>query len=179
MEPQQMLQLAERFRNEKDHGALDSLWAVIGNPIWALVCRKVPRQEAEDVFQDVFLAVAQALARDAVTHIPALAGTIARRNIADFFRTRRPTESLHNDDEGHDPPDPRDLPTFASARVDNARLLAPCNREERQILILHYCAGYTVSEVAQYLDIPTARAKKRIYRAVKKIRDCLSRREAK
>ncbi len=173
-----LLQLAERFREHGDHAAYETLFSVVGKPIWALICRKIPSEEAEDVFQDVSLAVAQALARDAVTHIPALAYTIARRAIADFFRKRRPTQSLGKDDD-EDRPDPVDPPAFAAARIDSDRLLAQCGRDERQALVLHYCSGCTVPEVARYMDISSARAKKMIYLAVKKIRDHLAERGAK
>ncbi|MDJ0841631.1 MAG: sigma-70 family RNA polymerase sigma factor [Acidobacteriota bacterium] len=175
METQHMLKLAERFREHNDHSAFETLFAEIGKPIWSMICRKVPREDAEDVFQDVSLAVAKALARDVVTHVPALTHTIAARAIADFFRKRRLTQSLPGYDDDMDLTDPGP-PTFAAARVDSDRLLARCECHERQALILHYCSGCTVPEVAAFMDISTGRAKKIIYLAVKKIRDHLARR---
>ncbi len=178
MEQQELLQLAHRFRTEDDHSAFEILFSKMGKRVWTLIYHKVPATEAENVFQEVSLAVAQSLARDRVTNIPALVYTVTKRKIADYHRAHQnQTESLQALlEENFDPADPQNPEPPAAARVDSGRFLfrSGLSEEQRETLILRFWTGHTVKEVAELMGISANTVKKRITLAKIKIRMNLS-----
>ena len=131
------------------------------------LCRMQSIQDAEDVYQDVFLRL---LDQDSAhwdgDHLRAwlLRCTVNRCHDLHRFRLRRPVLAL------------ADLPEMAAPDSGAAELwdaVARLPEKLRVPLHLYYAEGYSTEEIAGLLDIPAATVRTRLRRARKRLRDTL------
>lgn len=154
-----------------ERGAFAELVRAWHEPVWTYVRRMLGREAADDVTQEVWLAVVRGLPRlkDPARFAPWLF-TIARRAVTDRLRQEyaRP-----------ETPEPADTPTGdpADAVVDRAALLtglAGLPVREREILVLFYLQDLPVTDCAEICGIPVGTAKSRLDRARRMLRDQLT-----
>ena len=124
-------------------------------------------QDAEDVYQDVFLRLLDQDTSDwDEEHLRAwlLRCTVNRCCDLHRFRLRRPVLAL------------ADLPDMAAPDSGAAELwdaVARLPEKLRVPLHLYYAEGYSTEEIAGLLDIPAATVRTRLRRARKRLRDTL------
>lgn len=178
MAPGNDRRLVERIR-EGDRLAFEELLDEYETRVYRLALRftgSVP--DAEDLTQDIFLAVYRGVA--GFRGSSALATWIYRiaMNHCLEFRRKRRWETLPYEEElARTPGDLRDDPAQAadrnelSSRVDAAiNSLAPHHRD---VVVLHEIQGMTYQEVAAALDVPVGTVKSRLSNACRKLRDML------
>ena len=131
------------------------------------LCRMQSIQDAEDVYQDVFLRLLdqEASAWDA-EHLRAwlLRCTVNRCNDLHRFRLRRPVLAL------------ADLPEMEAEADGGAELrdaVARLPEKLRLPIHLYYAEGYSTEEIAGLLDIPAATVRTRLRRARNRLKDSL------
>lgn len=158
------------------HEALASCVRDYGELLGRLCMALVGSQtEAEDLVQETLLAAHRGFHgyRDEGT-VKAWLSSIARRKCARHLETRSRSKSSPN-------PGP-DLPAAASVEEDvllgrhasRARTLLDSIRpSEREALVLRYAVGLTFREVAQACGIDEAAARKRVSRALARLRSQL------
>ena len=132
------------------------------------LCRMQSVQDAEDVYQDVFLRL---LDQDSThwdgDHLRAwlLRCTVNRCHDLHRFRLRRPVLALA------DLPETAAEPDSGTAELWDAVARLP---EKLRIPIhLYYAEGYSTEEIAGLLDIPAATVRTRLRRARNRLRDTL------
>lgn len=143
------------------------------------MARRVPAQDADDVAQDVLLRLHQNADRlRDVSRAEAWVYAVARRAIADYFRSRRPLHDLGDEVEeltapggaGSEP-----LPGFATFQGDHSvheevlSWLRPMAEElpegYRRALVLADFEGLPQRQVAARLGLSLSGAKSRVQRA--------------
>ena len=132
------------------------------------LCRMQSVQDAEDVYQEVFLRL---LHQDAAAwdgeHLRAwlLRCTVNRCCDLHRFRLRRPVLALE------------ELPELeadaGSAAAELWEAVARLPEKLRMPVHLYYAEGYSTDEIAGLLDVPAATVRTRLYRARMKLRDLL------
>ena len=146
-----------------------------GNTVYRLaLCRLQNLQDAEDVYQDVFLRLLEQEAEywDAERTKAWLIRTALNR-CADLhrFRLRRPILPLEK------------VPGYAAA-VDSAladdlsaaelwAAVAHLPEKLRTVVHLHYGEGYSTEELAAMLGVPAATVRTRLYRAHERLKKLL------
>ncbi|WP_295582002.1 RNA polymerase sigma factor [uncultured Oscillibacter sp.] len=140
-----------------------------GDTVYRLaLCRTQSVQDAEDVYQDVFLRL---LAQDAGAwdgeHMKAWLIRTALNRCADLgrLRLRRPVLSLEEVPELAAPPDDRAAALWEAV----ARL----PEKFRTVVHLHYAEGYQTEEIGALLEIPAATVRTRLRRARLKLKELL------
>lgn len=144
--------------------------------VWRYARRMLDAQSADDVTQEVWLAVIRGLPelREPARFAPWLF-TIARRAVADRLRQEYanageppPAEEIAAEQVAEDPVD---------AMLDRAELvagLAGLPVREREILALFYLADLSLDDCAQICAIPVGTVKSRLARARRMLRDHLT-----
>ncbi|MEU7745924.1 sigma-70 family RNA polymerase sigma factor [Nonomuraea sp. NPDC049158] len=139
-------------------------------PLWTYVRRMLSAGAADDVTQEVWLAVLRGLPRlkEPGRFAPWLF-TIARRTVMDRLRHEygAAEAELTAEPVADDP---------AAALVDRAELvagLAGLPVREREILVLFYLEDLSVEDCAQICAIPTGTVKSRLNRARRLLREHL------
>jgi RNA polymerase sigma-70 factor (ECF subfamily) len=141
-------------------------------PVWTFVRRMLDAERADDVAQEVWVAVLRGL--------PRLAGpdrfapwlfTIARRAVLNRLR--------HEYKVTETPAGPADTPVEDLAdevadRTDLIAALASLPAPEREILILFYLEDLSLDDCAQICEIPSGTAKSRLHRARRLLREHLT-----
>ena len=131
------------------------------------LCRMQSIQDAEDVYQDVFLRLLDQDTSDwDEEHLRAwlLRCTVNRCCDLHRFRLRRPVLAL------------ADLPEMAAPDSGAAELWDAVARLPEKLRIpihLYYAEGYSTAEIAGLLDIPAATVRTRLRRARNRLRDTL------
>ena len=183
MEQQPTDVLIERFRIHGDQEAFSRLFGFHEERVWAYILSKnIKAEEAESVFQEVGLAVAQFLRKKNPRHLGALVFHITKRKIADFFRRAKlSTQSLEELQGTHiEPVDPRD-PYQRFETMDDVLVLfsrSGLSKKQRTAILLHLWIGYSVQEVAQITGVSENTVKNRLYCAKVKIQAYLDRRKS-
>ncbi|MFI7130333.1 RNA polymerase sigma factor [Nonomuraea sp. NPDC050153] len=143
-------------------------------PVWTYVRRMLDGERADDVTQEIWLAVVRGLPRlrEPGRFAPWLF-TIARRSVTDRLRGEyaRERESFTTDEAMVEDP--------VEAMVDRAELvaaLAGLPVLEREILVLFYLEDLSVEECAQICLVPAGTVKSRLNRARRMLREHLEER---
>ncbi len=140
-----------------------------GDTVYRLaLCRLQNVQDAEDVYQDVFLRLLQADSRDwDGERMKAWLLRAALNRCADVgrFRLRRPTVSLEAIPELAAEPDSR--------AVELWEAVGRLPREQRVAVHLFYAEGYATEEIAALMDCAPATVRTRLRRARVKLKDLL------
>ncbi|WP_149259142.1 RNA polymerase sigma factor [Actinomadura sp. K4S16] len=140
-------------------------------PVWTFVRRMLDAGRADDVAQEVWVAVLRGLPRlaDPGRFAPWLF-TIARRAVLDRLRHEYAVAETPGAAQA-----PLDDP--AEGVVDRADLvdaLATLPPPEREILILFYLEDLSVADCAQICGIPVGTVKSRLHRARRLLREHLT-----
>ncbi|MGP3918972.1 RNA polymerase sigma factor [Nonomuraea sp. 10N515B] len=143
-------------------------------PVWTYVRRMLDAERADEVTQEIWLAVVRGLPRlrEPGRFAPWLF-TIARRSVTDRLRSEyaREKESFTADEAMVEDP--------VEAMADRAELvaaLAGLPVLEREILVLFYLEDLSVEECAQICAVPTGTVKSRLNRARRLLRERLEER---
>jgi RNA polymerase sigma-70 factor (ECF subfamily) len=174
-----------------DRAAFAGLYKAVSAQLLGVILRiQRDRGQAEDVLQEVFVAVWRAAqGYDAARAQPMTWLTsIARHRAIDSLRRGKAevatVTSLAGDDDGDDPnlvdTLPSDLsgPMESLAQADQAKAVTRCmgrlSAEQQQCVALAYYQGLSHSEVAQHLRQPLGTVKSWVRRALMSLKDCLS-----
>ncbi|MFF3439835.1 RNA polymerase sigma factor [Streptosporangium sp. NPDC002721] len=141
------------------------------DPVRDYVRRMLGPSRADDVAQEVWVAVVRGLPRlkEPGRFAPWLF-TIARRAVADRLREEyaRPEIPMEEERASGDP---------ADALVDRAGLLAGLSElpvREREVLVLFYLRDLSLEDCAQVCAVPVGTVKSRLSRARRMLRDRLT-----
>ena len=135
-----------------------------------LTGRTASREDAEDLCAEVFAEVYRCLPRyDAEkASLSTWIFQITRFTLIDYLRTRRPSEPLTEDIAAAD-----DLPNEFIRRETLERLAAALNTlepEERDIIILRYYKGQTLTEISRLTDVSYGMVRVKHNRALRALR---------
>jgi RNA polymerase sigma factor (sigma-70 family) len=133
--------------------------------VWRFVVATVGRQEADDVFQETFLAAMSAYPRlRSESNLRGWVLTIAHRKSLDHFRARRRGPELPGEvpDIGDHDGDLADEELWAQVRA-----LPP---KQRGAITLRYAADLSHSEIAVALDCSEEAARRSLHEGLKKLR---------
>jgi RNA polymerase sigma factor (sigma-70 family) len=155
--------------------ALEDLVVRWQRPVWLYVRRMLDAERADDVAQEVWIAVVRALPRlrEPDRFAPWLF-TIVRRAALNRLRGQYsdrhdPVGELENGlDRSDAGPDPVD------ALVDRAEMvarLAVLPVLEREVLVLHYLEDLSVEDCAEVCGVPAGTIKSRLNRARRMLRE--------
>lgn len=160
-------------------------WLPFLQGLSAFVARRVPRQDAEDVVQDVLLRLHQGAEKlHQARRAEAWVYGIARRAVADYYRKRRPAEALPEsaevpDDAGPEPGGFADFAGDHSVHEEVLSWLRPMADDlpetYRRALVMADFEGRPQREVAEELGISLSGAKSRVQRARAMLADDLRR----
>jgi RNA polymerase sigma-70 factor (ECF subfamily) len=143
-------------------------------PVWTYVRRMLDVERADDVSQEIWLAVVRGLPRlrEPGRFAPWLF-TIARRSVTDLLRGEyaREKKSFATDEVLVDDP----VEAMAD-RADLVAALAGLPLLEREILVLFYLEDLSVEECAQICLVPAGTVKSRLNRARRMLREHLEER---
>jgi RNA polymerase sigma-70 factor (ECF subfamily) len=151
-----------------ERAALAELVARWRVPVWTYVRRMLDAERADDVSQEIWLAVVRGLPRlrEPDRFAPWLF-TIARRSITDRLRgqyAREPETLTAGEAAAGDP---------VEAMVDRAELISALARlpvPEREVLVLYYLEDLSVEDCAQICQVPAGTIKSRLSRARRLLR---------
>jgi len=162
---------ATETRLADDPDAFRDCYERLGPAVLAYVQRFVPRDEAEDVRQQVFLEVWRSRARfDPDRRLEPWVLAIAKRRAIDHLRRRSRTPSQ--------PvavlplPAPDGARHFTETHAEAAELrdaLAVLPFEQREALELAYFHDMTQPQIAEQLGVPLGTVKARSFRALRKL----------
>ena len=163
-----------------DEAALRELYSRHAGAVFALAARALDRPAAEEIVQDVFVAIWQ----NAEHFDPALGSlrtwllAIAQRRIANELRRRSRRPKLASDDgESLAAVDPSPGPVaeawLAYRRAAVREALEHLPAEQRKALGLAFFEELTHEQVAQVLELPLGTAKTRIRTAMLRLRAAL------
>lgn len=133
--------------------------------------------DARDAVQDAFVSAWRELPR---LQKPELFEAWLRRIVVNRTRNvirarrRRPGISLDASDEAaYDLPHGRDFRDAVDARQALDGAFAALTAEQRAVVVMHYGAGYTLSEVADATDTRIGTVKSRLHSALRRLRRVL------
>ncbi|MEJ3653711.1 RNA polymerase sigma factor ShbA [Actinomycetes bacterium KLBMP 9759] len=163
-----------------DNTALDRFLEMIRPPVLRYCRARLgpsggKMQTAEDVAQDILIAVCGALPRYKASEIPAMAFVIgiARNKVADAYRAANrdrtmPTDVIPDSVDTDDGPERR-----AERRSDAARLRALLDKlpeAHREVLVLRIALQFNTSETAQTVHSTPGAVRVTQHRALAKLR---------
>jgi RNA polymerase sigma factor (sigma-70 family) len=155
-----------------EHMAVAELVVRWQKPVWTYVRRMLDAERADDVAQEIWLAVVRGLPRlrEPDRFAPWLF-TIARRSVTDRLRgqyaRQRREELAASDLVTNDP---------VEAMVDHAELIRALSELpllEREVLVLFYLEDLSVEDCAQICRVPVGTVKSRLNRARRLLREHL------
>jgi RNA polymerase sigma-70 factor (ECF subfamily) len=159
-----------------DAGAFEQLYRRHRAALYRYVLRLSPtRADAEEIFQEVWMAVIQGRTRYVPTaRFATFLFSIAHRRVADRLRqaARRPTGAM--------PEDVRDAGPTPLAQIENAALaqalaeaVAGLSHEHREAFLLRLEGELSVEEIASVTGVPFETAKSRLRAANRALREKL------
>jgi RNA polymerase sigma-70 factor, ECF subfamily len=157
--------LVERIR-AGDDDAFGELYRMFAPMVHGIILARVPRDEVDDVVQEVFIAAYRNLdtLRD-LSAVGAWLAMIARNRAVEFFRRLRPTEELSEDLSHHDRP-----LTEAREILTAIRALPEAYRET---LVLRLVEGMTGPEIAAQTGLTPESVRVNLHRGMKLLREKL------
>lgn len=136
-------------------------------PVYRFLARQVSiKADAADLTQEVFLKAHKSFHRfDRNREFAPWIFTIARRCVADYYRQRKHTTEVIEEQISDSAPNPREsaLEEEGSAVVwDLASRLKP---KQNQVLLLHYKEHFSIAETAEIMGISQTHVKVLLFRA--------------
>ena len=149
-----------------DAEAFNELYKMFAPFVHGIVLARVPRDEAADIVQEVFLTAYKNLdtLRDKAA-VGAWLATIARNRANEFYRRFQPTEEISEDLRGKDNPQ-----TEAREILETIRNLPETYRET---LILRLVEGLTGAEIAEQTGLTPESVRVNLHRGMKILREKL------
>lgn len=143
--------------------------------LYAYLRRNLPSAvDAEDALSETLLAGVRAMPSfDGRVSLAAFLYALAYRKMADFWRRRRDTAPLHETLAVHDPG------IDGGERAEFEQVLDSLPEESRQVLLLRYQVGLSVTEVAEVIDRSYKGAESLLSRARSQLRVALDKMEDK
>lgn len=165
--------------------ALEAMYDRYAGQVYAFLLRAVEPEMAEELLQDVFLALWQKAGQfdSSRGSFNAWFFTLVRYRVYDVLRSRQHhgrTSSLSQMvDEQHqaEPFDPKPdleehiLMLFRNEEIQQALQNLPL--EQRQIILMTYFGGYSQRELAEQLNVPLSTIKGRARMGLQKLRQLL------
>jgi RNA polymerase sigma-70 factor (ECF subfamily) len=153
--------------------AVDALLERYRPMVWSLVRRHTSPDLAEDVVQEVFLAVW----RNAASYDPTIASeatyilTIAKRRVVDLQRRRqrRPDFDLLPEEVEGAPPEV-DTVELADEAEMVRRALSTLPPEQKRAISLSFEHGLTHTQIAQVTQLPLGTVKSHVRRGLERVR---------
>jgi RNA polymerase sigma-70 factor (ECF subfamily) len=131
-----------------------------------LVLARVPRDEVQDIVQEVFLAAYRNLhgLRDSRVFGPWLV-KIARNRAAEFYRSTKPTEELPEHIQGNRRRD--------GEAAEVLRAIRSLSETYRETLVLRLVEGMTAKEIAARTGIKPESVRVNLHRGIQMLREKL------
>lgn len=160
-----------------DAAAMRECLARYGGLVWSLARRYAP-SEAEDAVQDIFVDLWKSADRfdPAIASEPAFVAMIARRRLIDRLRrggARSSVEGVLAADELQEVSDPATLPDRSAEASLATRALGALRPEQRQVLLLATCEGFSHDEISRKTGMPLGTVKAHARRGLLRIRAAL------
>ncbi len=154
-----------------DRAAFGRLYGAYAPMVHGILLARVPRDEVDDLVQDVFLLALRRLSslRDAAAFGGWLA-MIARNRANDYHRRSPETTELPENLAHYDPPEVEALEILAVIRS--------LPEVYRETLILRLVEGMTGPEIAARTGLTPASVRVNLHRGMKQLREKLERRDA-
>lgn len=162
---QEQVRFVEAAR-EGDRGAFEWLYERYAGLVHGILLARLPRQEVEDLVQEVFLRVHRRFRtlRDPAAFAPWIA-TIARNRANDFHRRAHPAEALPDDVAA-----PEEDTRQSLAVLDAIRGLPEAYRET---LVLRLVEGMTGPEIARRTGMTHGSVRVNLHRGMSMLRERL------
>jgi RNA polymerase sigma-70 factor, ECF subfamily len=160
--------LVDAVRNG-DRAAFERLYKLYSPMVHGILLARVPRDEVDDLVQDVFLAALRKL--DSLRESVAFGGwlaMIARNRAVDFFRRHQETVDLTDELIGSHGSTEEDRE--ANAALEVIRGLPEAYRET---LVLRLVEGMTGPEIAERTGLTPASVRVNLHRGMKMLREKL------
>ncbi len=149
-----------------DTEAFNELYKIFAPLVHGIVLARVPRDEAADIVQEVFLTAYKNLnALRESAAVGAWLAMIARNRANEFYRRHQPTEEISDDLRGRD-----DSQTEAREILKEIRNLPETYRET---LILRLVEGLTGAEIAAQTGLTPESVRVNLHRGMKMLREKL------
>ena len=133
--------------------------------VWRFAVASVGRQDADDVFQETFLAAMHAYPRlRAGSNLQAWVLTIAHRKCIDHFRARKRRPDLPGEvpEVPHHDTEPGDDPVWEQVRALPAK--------QRAAITLRFAADLDYAAIAEATGTSADAARKNVHEGMKKLR---------
>lgn len=131
--------------------------------VHGIVLARVPRDEVEDIVQEVFISAYQKLGNLRDKHaVGAWLAMIARNNANEFYRRHKPTEEL-----------PQDLSRRDNPQTEAGEILAAIRslpETYRETLVLRLVEGMTGPEIAEQTGLTPESVRVNLHRGMKLLR---------
>jgi len=149
-----------------DEEAFNEIYKIFAPLVHGIVLARVPRDEAADIVQEVFLSAYKNLhtLRDK-NAVGAWLAMIARNRATEFYRQSKPTEELSEEMRGKD-----NQQTEASEIMAAIRALPDTYRET---LVLRLVEGMTGQEIAERTGLTPESVRVNLHRGMKLLRQKL------
>jgi RNA polymerase sigma-70 factor (ECF subfamily) len=149
-----------------DEEAFNEIYKIFAPLVHGIVLARVPRDEAADIVQEVFLSAYKNLhtLRDK-NAVGAWLAMIARNRATEFYRRSKPTEELSEDFQGKD-----NQQTEAREIMAAIRALPETYRET---LVLRLVEGMTGNEIAERTGLTPESVRVNLHRGMKILRQKL------
>src|SRR6185503_15241391 len=156
-----------RAAADGDQDAFGRLYAGYVRLVHAILLGRVPREDVDDLVQDVFLTAYSGLRqlRDPAA-FGSWIGSIARNRATDFLRQRRPQVELPDELPGGDA-----IASESIAILDAIRKLPEAYRDT---LMLRLVEGMSGNEIAERTGLTPASVRVNLHRGMKLLREKLS-----
>ncbi len=150
--------------------AFAKLHGLYARMVHAILLARVPRDDADDLVQDVFVSAIDRLSglRDPRTFGGWLA-TIARNRAVDFLRRRKDHQPLGDEERGR----PRLAPV---EQVEASEVLAKIRalpEAYRETLLMRLCEGMSGAEIAERTGLEPGSVRVNLHRGMKLLKEAL------
>ena len=164
-----------RVRTFQDHKSFETLLNEVGPRINGLLKAKLPRpQDAEDAYSETSLRLWSYTTQTKIDSFPAIAFTIARSVIAEFYRTKGRRVSETSIDGSF-------MESFGSAKLEKETIdkmdadflktvIEELDEDEAQVILMRYNDQLSMKEIAEAIGKSENATTVMVHRVVNKLR---------